>query len=167
MTPFVTVDEFAGYLQRDVDTYTATVALTGVSGLVREFCGWPITRSETVHRVSGTGASIVSLPTLRLNSLIRVEVDGAELAPDAYTFSTEGQLYRPAGWPAGFANLTVEMDHGYDVTPDAVRLVVCALSARVYSNPEGLAGKSSGDGSRSYMQLSDLEMRLISGHKLN
>lgn len=169
MESLVTADEFAGYLQRDLDRYSAELALAGASGLVRIYCGWPISRiAADVLTVDSHGGTALMLPTLRLNAVTAVGLaDGTTMDASAYTWGTNGVLYKADGWPIGPRAATATVDHGYDPVPDEVRIVVCAVAARLYSNPEGLASKSSGDGGKTFGQLSDLEVRLIAGHRLN
>ncbi len=167
MEPLVTPEEFAGYMQRDLDRYTADLVTRGASALVRGYCGWGISRADDTWTLNGTGTHVLPLPTLHLTDVPSVVVDGTAYTWGVdYTFDETGLLYRPSGWPVGVRNIVATVTHGYDPVPDDVRLVVCALAAKSYANPEGLTGKSSGDGSRSYAPLSDLEMALISNYRL-
>lgn len=173
MDPLVTPEEFSGYMQRDVDRYTAELVLAGASGLVRNYCRWPISRIENDIRVfDGDGSRWLNLPTLKLNDVTSVSVDTGADDPLALTVGTDfrllpnGMLWRSAGWPIGYANVTIDFDHGYDPVPDEVRIVVCALAAKFYSNPEGLTSRSGGDSNRAFSELSSLEMQLIAGHRL-
>lgn len=167
MDPLVTPEEFAGYMQRDLDRYTAELVLAGASGLVREFCGgWAIGQVDETFTVDGNGSVVLPLPTLRLNAVTEVRVDGTALIPDTdYVWSANGVLYRFGAWPNGLRNIAADVNHGYDPVPPQVRIVVCAVAAKLYANPEGLSGRSSGDGSRSFIALSDVEMQLISGYR--
>jgi hypothetical protein len=173
MNPLITAEEFAGYLQRDLDRYSAELAVRGASGIIRNHCGWNLSRIAETLVVDGNGSASLNLPTVRLNDVTEVRVDGTALDPADYTWGTNGILFRsgspPYGyWPLGPRRVEVDADHGYDPIPDEIRIVAHAISARFYSNPEGLSAKSSGDGSRTYgaIVLSDLEMRLISNHRL-
>lgn len=172
MNPLVSAEEFAGYLQRDLDRYTADLALAGASGVVRLYCGWRIDRATETFVLDGDASRILTLPTLKLNAVNSVTVEGDELDPDDYQWSESGMLYRAGGWPAGFRNIEVDADHGYSPTPDEVRVVVCAIASRHYNNPDGLRSKTVGAISRTFVletmrgDLSKLEVELIGGHRL-
>lgn len=168
MSSLVSTSDFASYLQRDLDRYSAELALAGASGLVRIYCGWPISQVlGDVMTVDSHGGTALMLPTLRLTAVASVGlVDGSTVDAGAYTWGANGVLYRADGWPTGARAVTATVDHGYDPIPDEVRIVVCAVAARLYSNPEGLTSKTSGDGGKTFGTLSELEVRLIAGHRL-
>jgi hypothetical protein len=169
MGPLITVDDLAGYMQRPIDRFSATVCVTGASGLVRAYCGWNLSRITETLTVDANGSGSVNLPTLRLNDVTEVRVAGAVLDGSQYGWATNGVLAFTArsAWPSGLQCIAVDADHGYDPIPDEIGIVVAAIAGRLYGNPEGLMQKSSGDDSRSYgPRLSDLEMRLISAHCL-
>lgn len=166
-------EEFAGYMQRDLDRATAELALAGASGIVRGFCRWGLTREPAaVMTIDGNGSRVLNLPTLRLNAVESVTVEGTALDAAGYVWSAGGQLYRDAGWPIGFRSVTAVVDHGYDTIPDDVRIVVCSLAARYYSNPERLRSKTVGATASTFTidaaghELSELEMTLIAGYRL-
>lgn len=173
-TVLVTVEELAAYLQRDVNQATAELALAGASAIVREYCRWGIARNSAATLVlDASGSRVLNLPTLKLNAVRSVTVDGTELDPSEYTWSAGGQLYREAGWPRGFRTVTAVVDHGHDPIPDDVRIVVCAIAARYLSNPENLRSKSIGGISRSYVvdtptgaDFTQIEAGILHGHRL-
>jgi hypothetical protein len=173
MQLLVAAEEFAGYLQRDLDRYTAETALAAASGLVRHYCRWPISAESTTFVQDGNGAQLLSLPTLRLNAVTAVRVGGVLLDPGQYEWSRGGQLYRNgAYWPARFRSVEADVEHGYAEVPDEVRAVVLALTTRYYVNPDGLRSKSVGAVSRTFGDaaaagdLTRLEMSLIAGYRL-
>jgi hypothetical protein len=169
MGPLITVDDLAGYLQRPIDRYSATACVAGASGLVRAWCGWNISRTVETLTVDANGSGSVNLPTLRLNDVTEVRVAGDVLDPSEYGWATNGVLAFTSrnGWPSGLRQVAADVDHGYDPIPDEICIVVAAVAGRLYSNPEGLVQKSSGDDSRSYgPRLSDMELRLIAAHCL-
>lgn len=163
MDPLVTAEDLATYLQRDLDTAAAEFAVAGASGLVRAYCRWPVSRVAETVTLSGDGGRLLSLPTLRLVTLGPVTVGGAAVTD--FTASPGGQLFRASGWPVGLGNVTAEMTHGYAPVPDEVRIVACSVAAKLYSNPESLVAKSSGDDGRTFSVLSGLEMSLISSYR--
>jgi len=167
MNPLVTPEELAGYLQRRLERFPAELAVQGASGVVRAYCGWDLTRTVETLEVTGNGGCAINLPTLKLNDVTSVTVDGTALDAADFSWGANGILFRRSCWPLGPRRIVAEVDHGYDPIPDELRIVVCSIAGRIYSNPEGLVQKSSGDDSRSMpAPLSDVEMRLIARHRL-
>jgi len=155
MDPLATPEDLASYLQRDVDTATATLAVTGASALVRGYCKWSLTQDQVTMTVDGNGSDVLSLPTLQLNSITSITVDGEILDADSYRLAARGQVKRTDGgvWPIGFDNVTAAVDHGYAMIPDDVRLVTCSVAGRYFVNPENLRSKQVGSVMRVYGSL--------------
>ena len=178
MTPLISPEDLATYLKQDVDRATAELAIAGASGVIRGYCGWNLTRVVETLTVDSYGTASINLPTLRLNDVTEVRIDGDPLDVDGYGWGRNGVLVMAGNadrWPAGFRRIEADVDHGYDPIPDEIRLVGCSLAGRLYSNPEGLSSKSSGDDSRVFGDtLSDvkpatwesLEVRLLHGYRL-
>jgi hypothetical protein len=179
MDALVSVEDFAAYLQRDLDRCTADLALAGASGLVRQYLRWDLSRTTETFVVDTHGSRTVALPTLRLNGVDEVSVVrrppgttlpvSTLLAPAEYTWSASGLLWLDTPTPNGFRAVSVVADHGYDPIPDEVRLVVCAIAARAYSNPDGLRSQTVGGVGRGYAaaaEMTALEVGLIAGFRL-
>ena len=167
LSPLITAEELAGYLQRDLDRFSAELAIRGASGVVRTFCGWNLSQVVETLTVDANGSVSVNLPTLQLNDVTEVRVDGQVLDPSQYGWGANGVLVARYRWPDGLRRIAADVDHGYDPIPDELRIVASTIAGRLYSNPEGLTQKSSGDNSRSFgAVLSDLEMRLITAYRL-
>lgn len=172
MDPLVTAEEFASYLQRDLDRATAELAIGGASGVVRNFCRWNVARESATFTLDAIGSTLLVLPTLKLVSVDEVRVGGDVLDASAYTWSQGGQLYAAGRWPVGHRLVEVDVVHGYEPVPDEVKLVTCALAARSMVNPEGLRSKTVGTVAKVFVfetirgDLSELEASMISGHRL-
>jgi len=167
MDPLITVDELAGYLQRDLDRYSATLAVQGASGLIRAICGWGLSRTTETLTMDCNGGVVLKLPTMHLNAVNTVTCDGVLLGPIDYSWSVSGLLVARTCWPHIRCRIAADVDHGYDPIPDEIRIVACSAAGRLYNNPEGLKFKAAGGGSRSYHDaLSELEQRLISAYQL-
>lgn len=176
MDPLVTPEDFAGYLQRDLDRFSAEQAIAGASGLVRDYLGWAVSRTVETFTLDSYGSSILGLPTLKVNDVLSVTLDGEPVTD--YTWGAGGMLYRckptwPAmSWPTGARRVVAEVDHGYDEVPDAVRIVTCAIAARHFVNPEALRSKTVGETSRVFLvesigrEMTQLELALINRYKL-
>jgi hypothetical protein len=165
--PLVYAEDLAAYLQRDLDRCTADLAVEGASGLVRAYCGWGLSRTVETMTLDGNNSRCLTLPTMHVNDVSEVRIDGEVADPVDYGWGVNGVLLRRQGWPCGQRNIAADVDHGFDPTPDELRIVTLSIAARLYTNPEGLQSKSSGDGSRAYgAELPDLEIRLVSGYRL-
>lgn len=151
MDPLASAEELASYLQNDLDRATADLLLAGASAMIRDECGWPISLQEGATLVAdSTGSRLLLLPTLNLLTVAEVRVDGVALDTDQYTWSATGAVYRGAGWPAKFRSVEVDCDHGYDPSPDSVKLVALEVASRGYANPERVASRGVGGVSVSF-----------------
>lgn len=169
MTPLVTVDELATYLQRDLDRSSADLAVQGASGIVRGYCGWNIARTVETLTVDANGGGSVNLPTLKLNDITEIRLDGAVLDVADYGWGTNGVLVAHCRWPVGLRRIAADVDHGYDPVPDEIRIVCCAIAGRIYSNPENLLQRTAGQSSQMFREsgFSELEARLIARYRLD
>lgn len=172
-SPLVVAEDFASYLQRDLDRKTADLALASASGLVRHYCRWGLSAETITFIEDGTGTQLLSLPTLRLNAVAEVRVDGEVIPVTGYEWGRGGQLYRNyAVWPRRFRVVQADVQHGHTIIPDELRAVVFAVAARFYVNAEGLRSKTVGQVSRTFVletmrgDLTDLETALIAGYRL-
>lgn len=156
----VTVEQFAGFLQRDLDefeAYTAQQLLVGATALVREYCGWHIAPSatETVE-VDGSGSAIQSLPTMRLTALATVTEAGTAVNVSDLDWSEYGVVEKhTAGWWTGRRRgVTAEITHGFDETPGWLVTLICAVAGRAFLAAPGVVQESAGGESVTYAQSS-------------
>lgn len=129
MEPLANREEFAHYLQGQVSDDVADLALADASGTIRGICGWHIAPVVTeTFIIDGNGTSVLTLPTLRLVHVDRIRIDGQDYA-DFVAFP-RGQIYRCGTWPARIGVVEVEVSHGFNEAPDAVRAVALGMAAR-------------------------------------
>lgn len=85
---------------------------------IRSLCGWHVwpVLTETL-RLDTAGDTLVTLPTLKVNTINSVRLHGT-LTTD-YTYSTDGLLQLPRH-RAGIGALEVEISHGYERPLDLV-----------------------------------------------
>lgn len=111
--------------------------------LVRSYCGWHIapSRADQVVTVSGTGSSIVMLPSMYVTAVASVVVDGYTLVEGTdYVVHREGflELSSP-DWTSRYTYLpgtvVVTFTHGYAAPPDDVVAVVQAVASRSVDSP--------------------------------
>lgn len=180
MQPFATFDELQLHLGRTLDDqFAAEQALALSSGAVRAYCRWEISRNAAADmQAYGDGSHLLSLPTLRLNDVISIAVDRADLGPivwsDDLNWGRKGQIHRTAGWCKD-AIVDVVCDHGYDddELPEVIKLVTLDAASRQLINPENLVSASTGEVSRSWSSsgvstngLSTLHQVLLDNYRL-
>lgn len=149
MSQLATASELASYLQKDVDTSSANLALITASGLFETAAGTKFTSSTSTYQVEGRGQPVISLPREPLISIQAVRVAGVTLAVSDYT-AVMNNLYRVIGWGriwgatiatapyVGFPPDLVEVDYtyGYTAVPDDVKGAVLETAGAMYQNPD-------------------------------
>jgi hypothetical protein len=136
MAQYATATELAGYLQQDLDTYTATQALTlGTAEFIRAadtvFSATTTTWSSIVD-----GCTNLRLPFNDVTAVSAVRVNGVAITGWSLRIDV---LYRAAGFgrycmfPPDQAD--VDLTYGYTSVPDDVKLAVLEIAAGVYDHP--------------------------------
>jgi hypothetical protein len=138
MALYATASELASYLQKDLDTATATLVLTAASGrFAREaetvFTATTITYTDTVD-----GCSTVVLPYRPVTAVSAVRINGVTITGWVLR---NGVLYRTAGFGYRFAfppdQVDVDLTYGYTAVPDDVKGAVLEMAAQAYEVPVG------------------------------
>lgn len=156
MSELVTLEQFAGYLKADLseaDAWTAQQLLDGAESAVREYCGWHIApaRTETLT-ADGSGSTLLELPTLHMTALAGVTESGTTVDLDGVEWSTNGLIERDARWCRRRRGVTATVTHGYDDPPPWLVVLICAVAARAFRVPVGVAAESAGGESVTYAQ---------------
>jgi hypothetical protein len=150
---FATPTEFAGFLQQDLDTYSATQALDVASQAIRDHCGWSITQETgVVETLDGNCARSVWLKTKLLTAVASVTELGQALAvTTGFDWTDTGQLIRIGRrWTYRPRSVVVTYTHGYVTVPDSVKGVCLAAASRRYQNPESRRSYTVGGISESF-----------------
>jgi hypothetical protein len=147
-----TPTELAGFLQADLDTYSATQALDHASQAIRDHCGWNISQETVTGKVlDSDGSRSLWLPTLLLTAVGPVVENGVTLTVlSGYDWTEYGRLIRAGRWPNQARSVTVTYTHGYAVVPESVKGVCLAVAGRRYQNPEGRRSYTVGGISESF-----------------
>ena len=152
MAAFATPTELAGFLQSDLDTYSATQALDIASQAIRDHCGWTISQETVTAQVLDShGERSIWLPSLLLTDVGPVLERGVTLTVTSdYDWTAYGRLIRSGCWPNEARSVTVTYTHGYVNVPDSVKGACLSAAGRVYSNPDGIRQESVGGVSVTY-----------------
>jgi hypothetical protein len=137
MAMYATPTELAGYLQKDLDTFSATQALTLASGdfaAAADTAFGATTVTWSTQGGPGTDIKILYRPVtavsaVRLNGVV---ITGWTLRHNA--------LWRTAGfgtWSAFPPDLVeVDLTYGYTAVPDEVKLAVLEIAGGLYEHPD-------------------------------
>jgi hypothetical protein len=148
---FASPFDLATWLQQDVDTASAVLAIEAATGAVQSYCGWRILAETVTVSVLPLG-TLVALPTTYLTAVTAVTEAGLPVSPLGYGWTTSGILSRytfgglaAIPWQSPVA---VTFTHGYSAAalPQTLRGLVLNIAARIYDNPTGLRSESAGDG---------------------
>lgn len=147
MAMYATPSQLAGFLQADLDTYSATQALeTATAEFVRRARRrWDSTAGS--WSTTATFASSLLIPYRNVTAITAVKVNGVAIAVD-YTLRN-GSVYRDAGFGNPYASppdqVTVEFMYGLSVVPDDVKLAVLGCAAELYNNVSGVSAETIDD----------------------
>ena len=152
MAAFATPTELAGFLQQDLDTYSATQALNFASKAIRTHCGWNISQETVTGKVLDCdGSRSIWLETLLLTAVGSVVENGVTLTVlSDYDWTSYGRLLRAGRWPNQARSVAVTYTHGYVTDPDDVKAVCLAAAGRRYQNPESRRSYTVGSVSESF-----------------
>lgn len=149
MADLFTVSDLAAYLQRDLDTSSATLAKDSAQGIVRAYCRQEITTAtytSTKLKIDVDGWSYaVRFPQFPVTAVTDVSVNGVTYVSGT-DYAWDGmspmiRLRKVDESSASFEDFPVAVvtyTAGYPTAPPAVKAVALAVAARQYDNPQGL-----------------------------
>jgi hypothetical protein len=138
---YATPSELASYLQQDLDTSSATLALQVASQLFSMRADTAFTPVAVTYQTLGHGYWQLHLPFRPIISISAVRIIGlgGTLTVTDYT-RVKNVLYRLAGFgvPGGFPPDLVEVDltHGYATVPDDVKGAILESAGGAYMSPD-------------------------------
>lgn len=142
MSMYATPSDLASFLQKDVDTATATLVLTKMSALfdTRARTHWGGTLATTYSK-PGYGQIELVMPLGPLVAVTAVRVAGVTLTAGVDYAVIEQSVYRRSGFgiPWRFPPDLVEVDYTYGYAasaPDDVAAAVLESAAAAYSSPD-------------------------------
>ena len=128
----------------DPDTPNIQSAIDAAVSYARNTAHWHIFPAvDDTLTVDGEGGEVLTLPSLHVNSITSVTERGRELEEwTDYEWSKTGDLKRLGGcWTTRWQGITVEMNHGYDLTSadfaDLLKAIGTAV-ATAAANPLGI-----------------------------
>lgn len=144
----ITLEELASYLQEDVDTATATLAIEIATGLVQAATSQRLVQvvddQAVIYLDQFDTNHYLELPEAPVTAVTAVAV-GATPVTDWTADLSRGRLYRLWGWRARYVypvwaptTVTVTYTHGYppgDRNLELARAVTLVAAAAAYSNP--------------------------------
>lgn len=138
MAQYATAIELAGYLQQDVDTYTANQVLTLASGAFSEAaCTWFEAQSTTFVTL-GTLRRAIPLPFRPVTAVTAMRINAVVVT--GYTL-IKNTVYRPVGFGTPYLltpdKVEIDLTHGYTSVPDDVKSAVLETAASGYLQSNG------------------------------
>jgi hypothetical protein len=137
---YASPSDLASFLQQDVDTATATLALTKATALFdqRSRSHWGGTLTTTYSKAR-SGEPEIILPFAPLVAVSQVRINGTVITSTGYTV-IEQSVYRRIGWGrwSAFPPDLVEIDYsyGYATITDDVAAAVMETAAAAYAHPD-------------------------------
>jgi hypothetical protein len=112
---------------------TATVAdmRTTVEQALEDACSVAFVPRYSMETVNGVYGGLLSLRWARVRSIRTVTVDDVAGTPADYVALREGMVYASSTWwTAGYGNVTVGYEHGYDSPPMRIKRAALILAKR-------------------------------------
>lgn len=140
---YATVDELAGYLKQDVDTFTATLAIQVASQRFSTAANTMFTPTTITYQAPALGYRQLQLPFRPIISVSAVRIvsaaTGITLTITDYS-RIKTVLYRLIGFgvPGIFPPDMAEVDltYGFAACPDDVKGAVLETAGAAYQNPD-------------------------------
>jgi hypothetical protein len=177
-TSFVSVEELAAFLRRDIDVGdpSAQLYVELATGMVRRVTGQTIEKVEgDTVKLDGVTRRLVFLPQIPVLAVSSVAITTNGTATDLvevddFDWSPNGELRRLPEWTLWHADrqgIVVTYDHGYDPLPEDIRMVTLQLAARLWANPSGQSSERTLNYSANYRELMTVdELAILDGYVL-
>lgn len=179
MAAFATPAELSAYTKGLVSPTDerSQPLLDGATQAIRNYCGWNIAPAEDVTVTLDGGGEVLYLPSLRVNSIASVTVNGSPLADYEWSRRT-GNLRRPGhrAFPEVWGGIQVAFNSGYSVVPADLKQIVLQVSTLALSSPTGATREQAGQVSMSWattapgvsggLTLLDRDLRTLAAYRL-
>jgi hypothetical protein len=138
MALYATASELASYLQKDLDTSTATLVLTLASATFAREAETAFTATTVTWSTTADGCSEIELPYRPVTAVSQVRINGVIVTGWSLRLNT---IYRTAGFGYRFAyppdQADIDLTHGYTSAGDDVKGAVLETAAQAYDVPLG------------------------------
>ena len=155
MPPLIDTMQYAqlsGAALTDESIPRIEATLAAVSAAIRAWCGWHVAPVLECHAdVTGDGR-ILSLPTLALESVDGITVDGSEVdLAGVQTLSSGLVRLRCGHWPSDWGGVSVDFTSGFelDQVPD-LGAVVAQVASNAMAGAPGVQSERAGEVSITY-----------------
>lgn len=122
--------------------------LDGATAAIRRRCGWNIAPADDFTLILDGGSSVLYLPTLQLNSVTSIVVNGTALTyPDDYEWSQVTGNVRSkqsGGFPDSWGGTVVSFNSGYTTVPADLKEIVLQVVSIALSSPTGATREQAG-----------------------
>jgi len=146
---FATPQELSDYTKGLIlpDDPRAPLLLDGATQALQNYAGWHIAPAEDFTLYLDGGTEELYLPTLKLNSIASVTVDGQSIPlADLEWSRITGNVRRKShcDFPDSWGGIVVAFNSGYADVPDALKQIVLQVSAMAASSPTGATREQAG-----------------------
>jgi hypothetical protein len=182
MGAFATPAELSAYTKGAVSPTDgrSQLVLEGASEAIRRYAGWNIAPPEDVTVTLDGGGSVLYLPSLKVNSLDSITVDGVPWVSGAdYEWSRRtGNVRRRDGgfFPEVWGGIVVVFNSGYTTVPADLKEIVLQVSSIALSSPTGATREQAGQVAMSWaitapgvsggLSLLDRDLAILNTYRL-
>lgn len=151
LTPILTPSEFSASTDGVIAPNDPRLGLLleGASRAIRRYCGWHVTPViEETLTLDGPGGPLLRLPTLHVEEITSLKINGQDVDVDSLEWSQTGMVRRSA-WPAKFRSIQIGIKHGFEDAAD-VKQIVQQIVGNAISSPLGATREQAGQVSISW-----------------
>lgn len=146
---FATPAELSAYTMGNISASDerSQPLLDGASEAIRRYAGWNIAPAEDVTVTLDGGGSTLYLPSLKVNSIASITIDGTPWTEYQWSRRT-GNVRRYPGmygdWPDMWGGIVVTFNSGYTDVPDDLKQIVLQVASIAMSSPTGATREQAG-----------------------
>ena len=130
-----TATRLAGYLQQDLDTYSAQLALDAASDEFEAEADTKFSSTSATYTTEGYGQDVIYLPRQPVIAVQSVTVDGVAVTDYVKRGPALYRILRWGGVTPYAADVVVVYTYGYTSVPPNVELAVLQIAAELYEHP--------------------------------
>lgn len=149
MTSFATPAELSSWTKGLISPTDerSQLVLDGATTAIRKYCGWNIAPAEDLTVTLDGGGQVLYLPSLQVNSIASITVDGTALASTDFEWSKRtGNVRRKdhCDFPEVWGGIVAVFNSGYAEVPQDLKTIVLQVSAMALSSPTGATREQAG-----------------------